>query len=385
MLAGLLGEAHQMHPDDLGSSLGRWAETAGLTEVVAYVVDRDQRRLTPLGRSDVPVELVDGSLAGRCYQRSEQVIFDADDARHAWFPLLDGTARMGVMHARLGGADPGVDVGRGAALASLAAYLIVAKTSVGDGIARLFNARALSLAAEMRWATLPPLAFENARLAIGAMLQPAYEIAGDTFDYAIVGDDLQLGFFDAMGHGLRASQLANIAVYAYRLARRERLALEDVYRSIDDSIAAQFGDQLGDTAFVTAQLVSLDLSTGTLRSICAGHPKPLLLRDRTSVHELEAVAHLPLGIGYRQVAVTEQNLQPGDTVVYYSDGISEARSRDGEEFGIDRLKDFLVRAASADLTASETARRALHSVADHHQDRLADDATLVLVKWHGAG
>lgn len=375
MLAGLLDEAHQMHPDDLGAALRRWGQMAGIVDVVAYIVDRDQRQLTPLRGSGAEVEPVEGSMAGRCYQRGETTT--AETGR-VWFPLLDGTARLGVMVAHLDPSDPNAE-SRAAALASLAAYLVVAKAGAGDSISRLFNARPLSLAAEIRWAALPPLAFDNGRVALGAMLQPAYEIAGDTFDYAVEDDTLHLAVFDAMGHGLAASLLANTAVYTYRRARRQGMALEDIYRSIDDAIADQFGDE----SFVTAQLVTIDVATGALRSICAGHPLPLLLRNRTSIHQMETDTHLPLGMGHRDVEVTEEHLQAGDIVTYYSDGISEARSSEGEEFGIERLKDFLVRAYGSELSPSEVARRALHSVSEHHGDHLADDATLVLVNWRG--
>ena len=375
MLVGLLDEAHQMHPDDLGAALRRWGRRAGVQGVVAYIVDRDQRQLTPLKGSGVDVERVDGSMAGRCYQRGETTVGESGTV---WFPMLDGTARLGVMAARLDASDPDSE-SRAAALASLAAYLVVAKAAAGDSISRLFNARPLSLAAEIRWAALPPLAFENHRIALGAMLQPAYEIAGDTFDYAVEGDTLHLAVFDAMGHGLTASLLANTAVYAYRQARRQGLPLEDTYRSIDDAIGSQFGDE----SFVTAQLVTIDASTGALRSVCAGHPLPLLLRNRTSIHQIKTDTHLPLGMGHREVAVTEGHLQAGDIVTYYSDGISEARSSEGEEFGMERLMDFLVRAYASDLSPSEIACRALHSVSEHHGDHLADDATLVLVNWRG--
>ena len=390
-LADLLEKAHRMHPDDLGDEVRAAGRAMGVEDVVVYIVDRDQRQLTPLADSGLVgdgaggpgegPEPVDGSMAGRCYQRGEQITVEvAPDGSHTYYPLLDGTARLGVMRARVDPAD-GPALAWGAHLASLASYLVVAKTTVGDRLARAFNVKQLSLAAEMRWAALPPLAFDNHRVALGAMLQPAYEIAGDTFDYAVEGDVLHLGIFDAMGHGLRASILANTAVYAYRLGRREGMSLEDLYRSIDDAIATEFGDE----PFVTAQLVTIDLDRGTLRSVCAGHPRALLLRNRTSIHELEADVQLPLGMGHRDVEVTEQRLEPGDTVVYYSDGISEARSGAGEEFGVERLKDFLVRAASSDLTPSEVARRALHAVAEHHSGTMADDATLVLLTWSGPG
>jgi Stage II sporulation protein E (SpoIIE) len=378
MLAALLDGAHRMDPDDLAASLRRQGQLAALEGVVVYVVDRDQRQLTPLPGSDAKPEPVDGSVAGRCFQRSQRFTGNDEGSGRSWFPLLDGTARLGVMSMRLDTSDV-TAVARGAALASLAAYLIIAKAAVGDRIADAFNAKPLSLAAEIRWAALPPLAFENHRIALGAMLQPAYEIAGDTFDYAVDGDTFHLAIFDAMGHGLSASLMANTAVYAYRLARRAGLSLETTYRAIDDAISQQFKDE----SFVTAQLATLDLATGELRSVCAGHPPPLLLRDRTSINELEADTHLPLGMGHREVAVTEKHLQGGDTLIYYSDGISEARSDTGEQFGVDRLEDVLVRAASLELTPSETARRALHSVAEHHHDELADDATLVLVHWLG--
>jgi serine/threonine protein phosphatase PrpC len=380
MLARVLAEARNLHPEHLGALLRRWGAEGGVMDVEVYVADRDQVQLTPLDEGSAAAEVIDGSLAGRCYQRGEPILVDNEREGHAWYPLTDGMSRIGVIRVRLDPSDPSA-VGRSADLASLAAYLLMAKAPLSDRLTRLMNARPLTLAAEMRWAALPPLSFEEKRVAIGAMLQPAYEIAGDTIDYAVDGDILSVAIFDAMGHGLTASQLASTAVYAYRLGRLQRLPLEDLYRSIDDAVADQFGDE----SYVTAQLATLDLSTGSLRSICAGHPEPLLLRDRTSIHELQADTQLPLGLGHRDVAVTDLQLQPGDTLVYYSDGISEARAADGEEFGVERLKDFLVRAAASDLTPAETARRALHAVRAHHDDRLADDATLALINWRGAG
>lgn len=378
MLAGVLADARHLHPEDLGALLRQRGAPAGVMDPVVYIADRDQIQLTALDDRSAAAEPIEGSLAGRCYQRSEPILVDNDQDGHAWFPLTDGTSRVGVMRVRLDPSDTSA-IGRSADLASLAAYLLVAKAPLSDRLTRLLNAQPLTLAAEMRWAALPPLSFEEKRVAIGAMLQPAYEIAGDTIDYALDGDTLSVAIFDAIGHGLTASQLASTAVYAYRLGRLQRLPLEDLYRSIDDAVANQFGDE----SYVTAQLAILDLTAGSVRSICAGHPQPLLLRNRTAIHELQADTQLPLGLGHRDVAVTEQQLQPGDTLVYYSDGISEARAANGEEFGVERLKDFLVRAAASDLTPVETARRALHAVRAHHADQLADDATLALVNWRG--
>jgi serine phosphatase RsbU (regulator of sigma subunit) len=94
-------------------------------------------------------------------------------------------------------------------------------------------------------------------------------------------------------------------------------------------------------------------------------------------------ACLPIGLAHGTAEVTISTLQPGDTIVYLSDGTIEARGADGVQFGIDRLGGLLVRSAHAGLTPSETMRRAAHAILDHHGGHLDDDATLVSVTWHG--
>jgi phosphoserine phosphatase RsbU/P len=257
------------------------------------------------------------------------------------------------------------------------AFLLVAKSAYGDSIAKGFCARPPTLAATMRWSTLPPLAFAHGPIELGAVLEPAYDIAGDTFDYAIEGDTLHIAIFDAMGHGLRASQLATLAVYAYRTARREGRTLEQTYRAIDEVVATEFGPDY----FVTAQLARIDLASGVVRSINAGHPRPLLLRQGTNVTEMPLDACLPIGLAHAEAEITTSSLQPGDTIIYLSDGTIEARDAAGEQFGVTRLGDHVARAAAAGLTPSETLRRAAHQILDHHGDHLADDATLVMVRW----
>lgn len=382
MVSAVLSATRRLLPDEVVRALREHGAAAGLADVTVLLADRDQRWLVAL-EADVggpgSAEPIDGSLPGRCFQRGSAVIPEARlTDGHAWFPVTDGTARIGVLGAKLDLDDPAA-VDRGGLLAVLAGYLIAGNARMGDGIARTVNARPIALAAEMRWASLPPLGFEHASVSVGAMLQPAYEIAGDAFDYAIDGTRLHVALFDAMGHGLHASTLANMALAAYRLARRERLPLQEMYRSIDEVVNAESGDE----SFVTAQLTTIDLDSGLLRSISAGHPRPLLLRDRTNIQELRVDAHPPIGIGHSAADAADLQLQPGDTLAYYSDGISEARSARGEQFGLRRLEDLLVQAAASDLSPAETARRAMHAVVEHHADHLDDDASLVLVTWHG--
>jgi serine phosphatase RsbU (regulator of sigma subunit) len=378
MLGSFIDDAHRLHPDDLPAFVRRKGALADLQEATVYVADKEQRELRELGGDTV--HTVDGSLAGRAYQRSDVIVSDHDDGngRVVWAPVLDGTARMGVLCVRVAEVD-GISLGRTRQLAGAAASLLVSKSSYGDGLVRASYTRMPTLAASMRMSTLPPLAFDVGPIELGAVLEPAYEIAGDTFDYAIDADVLHLAIFDAMGHGLRSSQLATLAVNAYRWARRDRLALPEIYRAVDEVVAMEFGPD----SFVTAQLATIELATGAIECVNAGHPQPLLLRD-SKVSELAFNTCLPIGLGSGDGELSAATLQPGDMVVFMSDGTIEARSASGEQFGIERLGEHLLRAAAAGLTPSETMRRAAHLLLEHHGSHLDDDATLVSLTWKGA-
>jgi serine phosphatase RsbU (regulator of sigma subunit) len=76
-------------------------------------------------------------------------------------------------------------------------------------------------------------------------------------------------------------------------------------------------------------------------------------------------------------------LEPGDTLLFFTDGVTEARSPEGEEFGRGRLGDLLVRAVASDEVPAETMRRLSHAVLEHQQGRLQDDATLLMLRWKG--
>src|SRR5690606_25466399 len=76
-------------------------------------------------------------------------------------------------------------------------------------------------------------------------------------------------------------------------------------------------------------------------------------------------------------------LEPGDRLLLYSDGIIEARDPDRHEFGFQRFVDFIVRSNADGMAVPETLRRLIHSILGHHDGRLDDDATVLLLEWHG--
>lgn len=122
-----------------------------------------------------------------------------------------------------------------------------------------------------------------------------------------------------------------------------------------------------------------------LHWVNAGHPDPLLIRGGRLVKTLAADPVLPLGLGGlmgtdREITAGSETLEPGDLLVLYSDGVVEARSPEGEFFGVDRMVDTLIRNLAAGLPAPETLRRVIRALLDHQQEQLSDDASLLMVQ-----
>jgi len=292
--------------------------------------------------------------------------------------MIDGSDRVGVLGVTVAAADD-VTIERVKHVASLAGTLVLSKSVYGDNLLLTRRLRDMDLAAEMRWSMLPPLTFTNDRVAIAGILEPAYEIAGDAFDYAVNGDLTHVAIVDAMGHGLEASRIANLAVGSYRHSRRRGLDLVATFTAMDQVVGEQFGAE----KFVTGQLVRLDLSNGELSWVNAGHPRPLLCRDGKPVDDLHCETSLPLGMGSVPAEVAQVTLQSGDSVLFMTDGVIEARSPDGAFFGRTRLADLWGEVSAAEEMPAEILRRLCHSVLDHQQGRLQDDATLLLLVWTG--
>ncbi len=258
-----------------------------------------------------------------------------------WLPLLDGSERLGVLTVVAGQeatAHPELLV-RLRRFAALAAELVMTKTMYGDTLVQLRRSRQMGLAAELQWSLLPPLTFACDQFTIAAALEPAYQVAGDTVDYAVDAGRARLAVFDGMGHGLHSAQLAALTVAAYRNARRSGGSLAETARTLDEALLAGFGGE----AFTTAVLAELDTDTGRLEWVSAGHPEPLLLRGGRLVETLHVDPAPPLGLGHSAdptgpadlVAVGSEQLEPGDRVLLYTDVVTEARSPDGDFFGPD--------------------------------------------------
>jgi serine phosphatase RsbU (regulator of sigma subunit) len=226
------------------------------------------------------------------------------------------------------------------------------------------------------WSLLPPLAAGSDRFSLAGSREPAHEVAGDAFDYALEENSVGLAVFDGMGHALGAGLITAAAVAAYRASRRAGGSLYAQALAVDDALATHFPD-----AFATGVLAQLDLAKGRLRYLAAGHPAPLLLRSGKVVGSLDEGRRTPFGLEVGEVSVGEAFLQPGDWLTLYTDGITEARDPEGALFGIDRLVDLLERAAATGYPPAETVRRLVQAVLRHQNGVLQDDATVLLAQW----
>lgn len=398
MYDDLLAASHLLAAHQLPELLSRQGELLGVSEPIAYLADLQQQVLIAFLGSIPPVLhetvvplAVDTTLAGRAYQHDEVLTQDLPGGRlRVWLPLLSGSDRLGVLTVVV--PDPaawhaadGLLGRRLRRFAALAAMLIAAKTLYGDVLVRLRRRSEMGLAAEMQWSLLPPLTFACREVTVAAALEPAYQVAGDSVDYAVDAGCVRIGVFDGMGHGLQSAQLAALTVAAYRNARRSYRTLTETARAIDGALLAGFG---GD-AFATGVLAQLDTDTGRLEWVNAGHPEPLLLRNGRLVKTLHADPAPPLGLGHLRdedqtgtaYVVGAEQLEPGDRVLLYSDGVTEARSPDGEFFGVEQLVELLTRNLASGLPTPETMRRVVRTLLTHQQGQLSDDATLLLLEW----
>ena len=381
-LVTLLQGTHRRPPDLLPAIVADAGHALGV-QVTIYLADYDQRRLIPLPGGDSAGRErlgLDTTLAGRAFRLVDIVATDAQDRPRLWIPLLDGVERLGVLEVTLLTSvdlrDPRLRE-QCQWLSALIGHLVTITTQYGDGLDTARRQQPRTPAAELIWQLLPPLTAGTDTLVLAGMVEPSYTVGGDAFDYALSQATASLAIFDAMGHTLNAGLIAATVLAAYRSTRRDGHGLYDQARAIDETIVSQFRPG----PFATGVLAQLELATGRLRYLAAGHAHPLVLRSGKVVKTLTGGRRPPFGVDTPELTIAEEILQPGDWLVLHTDGITKARNHTGEHFGQTRLIDFLEREAAASHPPPETVRRLTHAVMAHQNGQLQDDATILLARW----
>jgi hypothetical protein len=382
--AEIVNGSHLASADDLLHIIDRAGGLLGLS-VELYLVDLAQRQLNPVRPQAGPALGIDATIAGHAFRLVEITATEADEPV-LWVPLLDGTERLGVarivLPARADALDPSTRR-RCWVLAGLIGHLVASKLLYSDRFHLVRRTLPMSVASELLWQLLPPQTFACPQLVVSAIMEPYNHVGGDGYDYAVDSDRAHLAVFDAVGHDLAAGLTATLALAATRNARRAGRDLVAVAAQADQAIAGQVGNR-----FATALLAELDLTTGVLRYLNAGHPPPALIRGGRMIKTLDSPVRLPLGLGQLSRTPPEvgsEQLEPGDRVLLHTDGVTEARDERGREFGLDRLVDLAERHHRGGLPTPETLRRIAHAVLEHQRGHLQDDATLLLLEWGPTG
>jgi len=377
-LVGLLEGAELAPPDRLAAVAAMAGRELGV-RLVVYLADYEQRALHPL-HGNAPSAGIDTTLPGRAFQQVRMLPAEGDPPR-LWVPLLDGVERLGVLAVEVDAPedlyDPGLRV-QCRWLSMLLGHLVTLLNHYGDGLDLVRLRKPRTVAGELIWSLLPPLTAGVDTFVVSGVLEPRHDVGGDVFDYALSETTASLLILDAVGHDLASGLIAATALAAYRSARHAGHGLYEQTRMIDEAITQQFGHR---NAFVTAVLAELDLGTGQLRYINAGHPPPLVMRGGKVGRTLSGGRRLPLGLGPTELTVGEETLQSQDWLLLHTDGITEARDRSGQFFGDARLTDFLQREAAAGHPPPETVRRLIKAVLTHQDGELQDDATVLLARW----
>ena len=203
--------------------------------------------------------------------------------------------------------------------------------------------RELQIAAEIQQGILPhrlpPFPDLEARLDISGLTRPAREVGGDYYDFFRLSPDrIGLVVADVSDKGAAAALFMAITHTLVREVALRRVPLAEVLRRINRTLA----DENPSSMFVTLVLGEYHVDTGRLQLVNAGHNPPLLRRRDGEVQVVVARPRLPLGaMPDTRYETLELRLEPGDGILLYSDGITEACNPEQEEWGLDRLQKIL--------------------------------------------
>ncbi|OKI74496.1 PP2C family protein-serine/threonine phosphatase [Streptomyces sp. CB02414] len=323
---------------------------------------------------------VHSSAAGRAFGAQEPFVERVGDGlARLHLPVTVRGDRLGVLSVTLPDGDQAAGaLGELGDVAQVLAHEVVVAERDTDVYTQARRRDRLTLAAEMQWQLLPGRSCARPEYELGAQLEPAYAIFGDNFDWSATADHLMLYVTNGMGEGTAASVLTNLAISALRNARRAGLPLADQAVLADQALYAHYRGQ----CYLSVLMLDFELATGRVSVVDAGSPRMLRLRDGV-VDRVELEAQLPLGM-FDETDYVSQELraEPGDRLIFVSDGVYGTASSRGERYG----DATLARAIQSTrlLPAAEVPRAVLRELADHRgRSAVDDDALVVCLDWLG--
>jgi sigma-B regulation protein RsbU (phosphoserine phosphatase) len=214
------------------------------------------------------------------------------------------------------------------------------------------------------------------RLELSGVWQPARTMGGDYYDLLKLGDhELAVCIGDVAGKGMPAALLMS------GLQAAVRASASNSPRDLCERVRRVVVSSLSGGRFVTFFYATLDTESMRLRWCNAGHNAPILARADGTILRLSdggpAFTRLFRDTGY---AEREIALMPGDRLVLFTDGVSEATDASGELFGEERIEELV--ADSRELDARELQQTIVDAASSYSRGELEDDLTLVVVRVH---
>jgi len=325
------------------------AASSGLPVRVADVSQEPRYRMVnPETRSELAIPMIHkGTVVGVLDLESPQLNYFTEDHAQA-LSILSAQLAIALENARL--------------------YEKVARDE-----ARM--ERELQAAQRMQGALLRPVPTEDFGVDLAARILSAREVCGDLYDFLRYGPTrVGLGLGDVSGKGSAAALYGAVAIGILRSIAPQKLLPAELLRQLNQLIC----ERRIEGRFMTFCYATWRRPTRKLRVANAGQTQPLLYRNGRC-EQLKLVG-FPLGI-YDDVTYEEwvMNLDPGDILVFHSDGLSEAMDPEGNFFGIARIASLIEQNAS--LTPDQLADRLLAEVQEFTRGMaITDDRTLVVMK-----
>jgi hypothetical protein len=343
------------------------AESLAAREISFLIADFSGRalvRLSHVARGDArgalarergeTVPLV-GTPQGQALAKQKVEVLAENGGAWLFAPVSSRGEAVGVLELWLDERPDEQTIATVAGAAHALAYIVIANRRFTDLFDWGQRSVPLSLEAEIQHRLLPgSYTCEAGQFTLAGWLEPAGDVAGDTFDFSLERDTLHLSMTDAMGHTLQAALLATVLVGALRNARRRGVGLAEQARLAHEALSGYSPSYV----FVTGQ-----------------HPPPIRVRDgraeEISLHADPPFA-LPMTGDYR---VQEIALEAGDRLVFLTDGMLERNAASVD------IPSFL--SACRHLHPREAVQQLTHTVVRACGGKLRDDATVLCFDWHG--
>ena len=236
----------------------------------------------------------------------------------------------------------------------------------------------LDIAKSIQMSMLPKNLPQNDTISLSAFLQPAKAVGGDFYDcFHIDKEHLFFAIADVSGKGVPAAMFMSVTISYLRAYASIGLSASELVAKLNNTIASNNDANM----FVTLFLAILNLKNGELNYVNAGHNEPYLMSDKQKYKRVKTLRNPVVGafegLKYKDEKIL---LNEGAKLFLYTDGVTEAFSKDDEQFGDKRLSDVLNKSTSKSIDATiQSVKRSIKTFTKNCEQ--SDDITMLLLEF----